>query len=240
MQTRKSPVRKPVNEVQLMDNQKILQQVFDSFQDSAIRDRSYYPEFRRKWEAVLRRAAESEEVYFDPASDSVFTVEHSFAGIETGFHFDQTKIAEWYQKDLKDKHIVFKPQKLKHDKQGLHFHEYTCSYDPNVAEPTLSDENRNIIAAAIPELPARLQIVYGNKWVDGRFNAFLKTRLSIFLIDTDYVPAFLATPLEVCLYLFLMDYCIIKENYTKVKDEDLKQFLHIFKASPMLRIKKLL
>ena len=240
MQTRKSPVRKPVNEVQLMDNQKILQQVFDSFQDSAIRDRSYYPEFRRKWEAVLRRAAESEEVYFDPASNSVFTVEHSFAGIETGFHFDQAKIAEWYQKDLKDKHIVFKPQKLKHDKQGLHFHEYTCSYDPNVAEPTLSDENRNIIAAAMPELPARLQIVYGNKWVDGRFNAFLKTRLSIFLIDTDYVPAFLATPLEVCLYLFLMDYCIIKENYTKVKDEDLKQFLHIFKASPMLRIKKLL
>lgn len=240
MQTRKSPVRKPVNEVQLMDNQKILQQVFDSFQDSAIRDRSYYPEFRRKWEAVLRRAAESEEVYFDPASDSVFTVEHSFAGIETGFHFDQAKIAEWYQKDLKDKHIVFKPQKLKHDKQGLHFHEYTCSYDPNVAEPTLSDENRNIIAVAMPELPARLQIVYGNKWVDGRFNAFLKTRLSIFLIDTDYVPAFLATPLEVCLYLFLMDYCIIKENYTKVKDEDLKQFLHIFKASPMLRIKKLL
>ena len=132
------------------------------------------------------------------------------------------------------------PQKLKHDKQGLHFHEYTCSYDPNAAEPALNDENRNIIAAAMPELPARLQIVYGNKWVDGRFNAFLKTRLSVYLIDTDYVPAFLATPLEVCLYLFLMDYCIIKENYTKVKDEDLKQFLHIFKASPMLRIKKLL
>ena len=206
-----------------MDNQKILQQFIDSFQDNAIRSRSYYPEFRRRWEAVIRRAAESDEVYFDTASDSVFTVEHSFAGIETGFHFDQMKIAEWYQRDLKDKHVVFKPQKLKHDKQGLHFH-----------------ENRNIIAAAMPELPARLQIVYGNKWVDGRFNAFLKTRLSVYLIDTDYVPAFLATPLEVCLYLFLMDYCIIKENYTKVKDETLKQFLHIFKASPMLRIKKLL
>ena len=223
-----------------MDNQKILQQFIDSFQDNAIRSRSYYPEFRRRWEAVIRRAAESDDVYFDPASDSGFTVEHSFAGIETGFHFDQMKIAEWYQRDLKDKHVVFKPQKLKHDKQGLHFHEYTCSYDPNAAEPALNDENRNIIAAAMPELPARLQIVYGNKWVDGRFNAFLKTRLSVYLIDTDYVPAFLATPLEVCLYLFLMDYCIIKENYAKVKDEDLKQFLHIFKASPMLRIKKLL
>ena len=223
-----------------MDNQKILQQFIDSFQDNAIRSRSYSPEFRRRWEAVIRRAAESDEVYFDTASDSVFTVEHSFAGIETGFHFDQMKIAEWYQRDLKDKHVVFKPQKLKHDKQGLHFHEYTCSYNPNAAEPALNDENRNIIAAAMPELPARLQIVYGNKWVDGRFNAFLKTRLSVYLIDTDYVPAFLATPLEVCLYLFLMDYCIIKENYTKVKDEDLKQFLHIFKSSPMLRIKKLL
>ncbi|MEI3085810.1 MAG: hypothetical protein V8S87_07325 [Oscillospiraceae bacterium] len=100
-----------------------------------------------------RRAAESDEVYFDTASDSVFTVEHSFAGIETGFHFDQMKIAEWYQRDLKDKHVVFKPQKLKHDKQGLHFHEYTCSYNPNAAEPALNDENRNIIAAAMPELP---------------------------------------------------------------------------------------
>ena len=48
-----------------MDNQKILQQFIDSFQDNAIRSRSYYPEFRRRWEAVIRRAAESDEVYFD-------------------------------------------------------------------------------------------------------------------------------------------------------------------------------
>ena len=68
----------------------------------------------------------------------------------------------------------------------------------------------------------------------------MKSRLSVFLINTDYVPAFLATPFELCLYLFLMDYCIIKENYTKVKDEELKQFLHIFKTSPMLKIKGLL
>jgi hypothetical protein len=37
-----------------------------------------------------------------------------------------------------------------------------------------------------------------------------------------------------------MDCCIIKENYTKVKDADLKQFLHIFRPSPMLKIKGLL
>lgn len=51
-----------------MDNQKILQQFIDSFQDNAIRSRSYSPEFRRRWEAVIRRAAESDEVYFDTAS----------------------------------------------------------------------------------------------------------------------------------------------------------------------------
>lgn len=235
------PDCKPVYEVQYMNNEIVLQQVLKSFQDSAIRDRSYYPEFRRQWEALLRRAAESGEAYFDIESDSVFSVEHRFAGIETVFHFDQLKIADWYRQELgQKKHIVFKPQKLKHDSRGLRYHEYVCSYSPDAPEPMLNEENRNIIAAAMPELPARLQIVYGNKWVDGRFNAFLKSRLSVFLINTDYVPAFLATPFELCLYFFLMDYCIIKENYTKVKDEELKQFLHIFKTSPMLKIKGLL
>ena len=37
-----------------------------------------------------------------------------------------------------------------------------------------------------------------------------------------------------------MDYCIIKEDYQKVKDEELKPLLHIFKPSPMLKIKGLL
>ena len=60
------------------------------------------------------------------------------------------------------------------------------------------------------------------------------------MIETEYVPAFLATPFEVCLYLFLMDQCIIRSNYAKVKDEDLKQYLHIFKGSSMLKIKGLM
>ena len=64
--------------------------------------------------------------------------------------------------------------------------------------------------------------------------------LPLFLIQTDFVPAFLGSPFEVCLYLFLMDTCIIKEDHQKVKDEDLRKLLHIFKASPMLRIKGLL
>ena len=45
------PDCKPVYEVQYMNNEIVLQQVLKSFQDSAIRDRSYYPEFRRQWEA---------------------------------------------------------------------------------------------------------------------------------------------------------------------------------------------
>ena len=136
--------------------------------------------------------------------------------------------------------MVFKAQKLKHSRQGtLSLHDSPCDFDPDLPETALTEDMRNIVAAALPELPPRLRIVYGNKWVNGRFNAFMNTRLSLFLIETDYVPAFLATPFEVCLYLFMMDYCIIKENYKKVKDDDLWQFLHIFRPSPMLKIKGL-
>ena len=97
-----------------------------------------------------------------------------------------------------------------------------------------------ILAAALPGQPPELWIVYGNKWVERKLGPFTQRSLSLFLIQTDYVPAFLASPFEVCLYLFLMDYCIIKSDYQKVKDEDLRGFLHIFKPNPMLRIKGLL
>jgi hypothetical protein len=93
----------------------------------------------------------------------------------------------------------------------------------------------------MPGLPPELHVVYGNKWAKQRFlNPLTQRSLPLFLIQTDYVPAFLASPFEICLYLFLMDYCIIKENYRTVKDEDLRGFLHIFRPSPMLRIKGLL
>lgn len=225
-----------------MDKEKVFQQILASFQDTAIRERSYYPDFRRQWEALLRKAAASDEQYFDPASPSVLTVSQSFAGIDACFHFDPLKIADWYRQDSsRKKRVVFKAQKLKHSRSGaLSYHDSPCDYDPKLPETALTEENRNIIAAALPELPPRLRIVYGNKWVNSRFNPFMNTRLSLFLIETDYVPAFLATPFEVCLYLFMMDYCIIKENYSKVKDEDLRQFLHIFRPSPMLKIKGLL
>ena len=225
-----------------MENSEIYQQILNSFQDTAIRDRSYYPDFRRQWEALLKKALHSGEKYFDIDSPSVLTVEQSFAGIDAVFHFDQLKIADWYRQDSsRKKRVVFQPKKLKHSRSGaLSYHDSPCDFDPELPEAALSDADKNIIAAALPELPPRLRIVYGNKWVNSRFNVLMNTRLSLFLIGTDYVPAFLATPFEVCLYLFMMDYCIIKENYSKVEDKELQKFLHIFRPSPMLKIKGIL
>lgn len=225
-----------------MGNSEIYKQILNSFQDTAIRDRSYYPDFRRQWEALFKSVMDSEEEYFDLSVPSVLTVEQSFAGIDAVFHFDQLKIADWYRQDSsRKKRVVFKPKKLKHNRNGtLSFHDSPCDYDPELPESALKEDSKNIIAAALPELPPRLRIVYGNKWVNSRFNVFMNTRLSLFLIETDYVPAFLATPFEVCLYLFMMDYCIIKENYSKVEDKELRKFLHIFRPSPMLKIKGIL
>ena len=122
----------------------------------------------------------------------------------------------------------------------LSFHESVCHSHPEFPETTLPESDRNIMACAMPGLPPELHIVYGNKWIEKRLSPLLQSALPLFLIQTDYVPAFLASPFEVCLYLYLMDYCIIKEDYQKVKDEDLRAFLHIFRPSPMLKIKGLL
>ena len=82
-----------------MGNSEIYKQILNSFQDTAIRDRSYYPDFRRQWEALFKSVMDSEEEYFDLSVPSVLTVEQSFAGIDAVFHFDQLKIADWYRQD---------------------------------------------------------------------------------------------------------------------------------------------
>lgn len=224
-----------------MDNSLIFDSVLSCFSDNTIRERSYYPEFRRRWESLFREALEKDD-YYDVSAASVYTVAHSFDGVDALFHFDQLKLADWYRQDCtRRKPLVFLPKTFRHSKKtGLSYHDSKCSYDPLAPESALDEHHRNIIAAALPQLPPELCIVYGNKWVDSRFNSFLTGRLSLFLIETDYVPAFLGSPFEVCLYLFLMDCCIIKENCAKVKDDQLKEFLHIFRPSPMLKIKGLL
>ena len=111
---------------------------------------------------------------------------------------------------------------------------------PTLPEAALEERDRNILAAAFPGLPPELYVVYGNKWVDRVVNPLRRSSVALFLIRTPFVPAFLLSPFEICLYLFLMDCCIIREDCQKVKDEELKPLLHIFQPSPMLKIKGLL
>ena len=47
-------------------NRDVKAQIEALYQDSAIRDRKYYPDFRRAWNSLLEAAASSEEEYFPP------------------------------------------------------------------------------------------------------------------------------------------------------------------------------
>lgn len=228
--------------VDIMDSQNILRSVEGMYQDSAVRDRTFYPDFRRQWDSVLRKALESGTSYLPENPDAVYTVGHSYGGIDLELHFDQLKMGDWYQREVSRRSSqIFVPKRLKRSRSGvLSFHESICSYDGDAPEPALDEKMKNIIACALPGRPPELRIVYGNKWVDSKFNPLLTRSLSLFLVNTDYVPAFLGSPVEVALYLFLMDCCIIKEDYTKVKDDALRPLLHIFRPSPMLKIKGLI
>ena len=224
------------------ENRKILEQINGLYQDSAIRDRTYYPDFRRGWDAVLKRALNAEPYQFPEKDGAVFTVQQEIFGLSAEFSFDQAKMAEWFKNEQKRKSkAIFYPKRLKRSRNGIiTYDDSVCRADLSAKEICLSEEDRNIIACAIPGLPPELAVVYGNKWVSEKFNPLLQRRISMFLVETDYVPAFLGSAFEVALYLFLMDYCIIKADYSKVKDEDLRKFLHIFRPSPMLKIKGLI
>lgn len=223
------------------DYKEIASQIETLCGDKDISGRSFFPHFHAEWNALLNRAAYAES-YFDAEAETVFPVLCAWEGVTVTFHFEQSKMADWYFQEAKrHKRVVFLPERVRRNRAGeLTFHDSPCRYDPAAQEPGIGEKDRNILAAAIPGRPPELWIVYGNKWVEKRFNPFLRGRLSLFLIQTDYVPAFLASPLEVCLYLFLMDCCIIKEDRGTVKDEDLRKLLHVFRPSPMLKIKGLL
>lgn len=210
--------------------------------DPDIRNRDFYPDFRRGWEELLRKAAQSGELYFDPGAENVITVPCAFGGFDERFHLDQLKMADWYFQEVKrGKRVVFVPKRVRRDRRGqLFFHDSPCHWDPDLPEAALKEADRNVMAAAMPGLPPELWIVYGNKWVEKKLNPLVQRSVSLFLIQTDYVPAFLASPWELCLYLFFMDCCIIKEDCGAVADAELRPLLHIFKASPMLRIKGLI
>lgn len=219
-----------------------LQALEELYLDPAIRERHFYPEFRRSWDALLKKAAHSSVSYFDADSPAAITIPCTYGGLAFDFHLDQSKMADWYYKEVKShKRVVFEPKRFKRSFSGkLSYHESVCRYDPALPESALEEKDRNILAAAFPGLPPELYIVYGNKWVDRVVNPLRRSSVALFLIRTAFVPAFLLSPFEICLYLFLMDCCILKEDHEKVKDEELKPLLHIFQPSPMLRIKGLL
>jgi hypothetical protein len=225
-----------------MNKREVFQTIEALYQDSAVRERKYYPDFRRGWNALLEPAAESTEEYFPLDSASVVTVRCDYGGLDFDFHLDQAKMADWYDREVtRGKRVVFVPQRVSSSRSGaLSFHDSVCHAHPEYPETALPESDRNIMACAMPGLPPELHIVYGNKWIEKRLSPLLQRSLPLFLIQTDFVPGFLATPFEVCLYLFLMDCCIIKADYEKVKDEDLRNHLHLFRPSPMLKIKGLL
>lgn len=226
----------------LTNREILLEKIEGMYQDSTIRDRKYYPDFRRGWERVFNAALDSGESYLPDEAGAIFTVRHQYGGFDMALHFDQVKLADWYQHEMDRKSkVIFVPKRLKRSMSGvLRLEDSICHYDPHAPEPMLVEAQKNIICCALPGLPPELQVIYGNRWVDSRFNAFRQRHLSLYFLNTDYVPAFLGSPVEVCVYLFLMDCCIIKENYTKVEDDELRKFLHIFRPSPMLKIKGLL
>ena len=133
-----------------MNYRELFEAVTGSFADSDIRSRNFYPDFRRKWESLFRSAMDK-EAYFDVSSPTCFTVEHSFAGMDTAFHFDQAKIDQWYTREIgSGKRVVFTPTRMKRDREGLLLYQGSaCSYDANAPEPTIDEGNRNVIAAAL-------------------------------------------------------------------------------------------
>ncbi len=211
------------------------------YQDPAIRERAFYPDFRRGWNQLFQRAQESAVSYLPENPDAVYSLSHSWGGLDLTLHFDQLKMADWYAREINRRsQAIFVPKRLKRSRTGvLSFHDSVCRYEPDAAEPALTDDLKNVIACALPGLPPELAVVYGNKWVNARFTRLKRSSLNLFLLNTDYVPAFLGSPTEVALYLFMMDCCILKENCGKVKDEELRPLLHIFRPSPMLVIKGL-
>ena len=223
-------------------NRETLQKIEALYQDHAVRDRKYYPDFRRGWNALLEAACENGDPYFDFASDAAVVIHSDFGGLDYDFHLDQKKMADWYDQEVRrGKRVVFVPKRVSRSRKGqLSFHDSPCIIHPEFPETALPETDRNIMACAMPGQPPELHIVYGNKWIEKRLSPLLQRSLPLFLIQTDYVPAFLGSPFEICLYLFLMDICIIREDYQQVKDEELRNLLHLFRPSPMLKIKGLL
>ena len=98
---------------QIQISQELMDAIDMCLKDPEIIDRSFFPEFSQAWNAIFERARQSKASYFDIASDSCYTVHCDFMELSFDFHFDQLKMAEWYEKELKNrKKVVFSGKKL--------------------------------------------------------------------------------------------------------------------------------
>ena len=202
---------------------------------------SFANEWRNEWRRVLRSAVRSPQSYPAARDEAVFPLEHTFQDTSVTFHFDQDKLWDWFQRDgkLKERR-VFLPRELTRNLEGcVGIRDSQLTWDEALDEPTVSPEGQEILVASLPGFPPPLRVVYGNRRVEGCFTGFKKRKLPIFLIQADFVPAFLGDSFEVALYLFWMDVCIMMENRVKLKDKDLQPLLHIFRETSMLTIKNL-
>ena len=66
-------------------NRETFEKIEALYQDSAVRDRKFYPDFRTSWNALLESACESDEEYFPPDGDSVVVIHSDYGGLDFVF-----------------------------------------------------------------------------------------------------------------------------------------------------------
>lgn len=225
-----------------MNYEEIYAQQSQHFESPWFQGCSFSNEWRNEWKRVLRSAARKPEPYPPQRPGAVMALEHEFRGTPFVFHLDRDKLWDWFGQDgrLKERRIFLARELTKNTNGELGIKDSPLTWDPELAEPMVDPEGKEIFAVSLPGVPPPLRVVYGNQRVDHCFGGWRKNKLPIYLVQAEFTPAFLADSFEVALYLFWMDVCIFSENRLKLKEKDLKPLLHIFRPSSMLTVKGLL
>ncbi|MCI8650700.1 MAG: hypothetical protein HFG20_11360 [Anaerotruncus sp.] len=222
------------------DYESLYQEIAPIFGAAWLKERAFAGAFRDKWQRTLRASARGNQDWLPENPDAIFAVSHTFQGVTLTFHFDQLKLADWFAQDSKRRQRrVFQPQTLTRRVDGsVGYYGSPMQYTADAPELCIPEKGKEIFVCTLPGLPPILQTVYGNKRVENRFHGLLgRNKLEVFFIGTEFTPAFLCGSFEMCVYLFWIDCCILQENYGKLKDDELKGLLHIFRSNSMLTLK---
>lgn len=212
------------------------------FDQKWLKDCAFANEFRNEWRRVLRASARNNQSYFPKNQDAVFSCSHTFEGVTLPLHFDQLKLADWFQRDSKGKQrrVFFSRVLTRSRFDGtIGYHSSPLLYDKDRQEPAIPD-GKQVFVCSLPGFPPPLQTIYGHQRVENGFYGLVgKNKLDVFLVAPEFLPAFLCNSFELCAYLFWMDCCIMMENRVKLRDKDLQGLLHIFRPDSMLTLKGL-